>query len=263
MENPDGAAPEAPGGRGRGRECFNCGQVGHESRDCPEPRQGGGRGGFRGEQDEEAYSSFGAKRGSDRACYNCDQAGPSGKSAQGVERETGAGGMRGARAHSRLQPQALGSRARIAAGEQQRCSSGAPDAHPPSANPVKNADAMNVCFVRTGAERGTAQSRDGRGGDDGSYGSFGGRGGGGYGAAATATATTAGSRATRSQPAVCVCVVCVGGWVGWVQRADPPPPPISPTLPPSCARGWLSTLLSDEGYRRGDCPEPASGAPLR
>ena len=59
-------------------------QVGHQSRDCPEPRnERGGRaggGGFGG-QDQEAYSSFGDKRGGGggggggRECYNCGKVG--------------------------------------------------------------------------------------------------------------------------------------------------------------------------------------------
>ena len=35
------------GGRGGGQACFNCGQTGHQVRECPEPRRaagGGGRG---------------------------------------------------------------------------------------------------------------------------------------------------------------------------------------------------------------------------
>ena len=36
------------GGSGRPMSCYNCNEEGHISRDCPKPREGGGRGGGRG-----------------------------------------------------------------------------------------------------------------------------------------------------------------------------------------------------------------------
>merc|ERR1711939_964774 len=47
-------------GRSDDRSCYNCGGTGHISRDCPEPRQERSGGG---------YSSGG------RSCYNCGQSG--------------------------------------------------------------------------------------------------------------------------------------------------------------------------------------------
>ena len=46
------------GGGGGDRACYNCGENGHMSRDCPQPRSGGGGGG-----------------GGGGACYNCGEVG--------------------------------------------------------------------------------------------------------------------------------------------------------------------------------------------
>jgi len=62
---PNGKGGGDRGGKGGGkgpRVCYNCNEEGHESRDCPQERSKGGGGGKGG-------------KGGDRDCYNCNQPG--------------------------------------------------------------------------------------------------------------------------------------------------------------------------------------------
>lgn len=68
------------GGRGRDEECYNCGETGHISRDCREPKKGKGGG---------------RSGGGDQECYNCGGMGHMSRDCDAPRKGKGGGGKRG------------------------------------------------------------------------------------------------------------------------------------------------------------------------
>jgi len=89
------------GGRGGDQECFNCGEVGHISRDCTERRKpkGGGKGGGRDRDDDDAFANFGGRDrgggGSDQGCFNCGEVGHMSRDCDAPRKPKGGGKSRG------------------------------------------------------------------------------------------------------------------------------------------------------------------------